>query len=101
MCDTATNQLFVGISQNDAVVGETVGLITSGLSTFRFYSNGFDRGENIYITNPELLGTTCIPREENPIYLRKGISVYLGRIIPTPYYEMGIVTYATAWIKSD
>ena len=30
------NPLFVGIAQNDAATGETVGLIRSGLSTVRF-----------------------------------------------------------------
>jgi hypothetical protein len=104
------NPLFVGIAQNDATVGGTVGLITSGLSTVRFYSNGFGRGENIYLTsgidNPELLGTTCIPTEGYPVYQRKGIPVYVGRIIPTSFFGMGLtrfpyVKYATAWIKSD
>ena len=104
------NPLFVGISQNDAAAGETVGLIRSGLSTVRFYSNGFGRGENIYLTsgidNPELFGTTCIPNEGNPAYLRNGNPVHVGRIIPTSYFSMGVtrfpyVKYATAWIKSD
>lgn len=104
------NPLFAGIAQNDAAIGEKVGLITSGLSTVRFYSNGFGRGSNIYLTSginsPELLGTTCIPTEGNPIYLRNGNPVYVGRIIPTTFVGLGItrfpyVKYATAWIKSD
>jgi hypothetical protein len=104
------NPLFVGIAQNDAAVGEKTGLIKNGLSTVRFYSNGFGRGENIYLTNGtnnhELLGTTCIPTEGNPVYLRKGSPIHVGRIIPTSYFGMGLtrfpyVKYATAWIKSD
>jgi hypothetical protein len=104
------NPLFAGIAQNDAVTGETLGLITSGLSTVRFYSNGFGRGENIYITNgitnPELLGTTCIPIEGNPVYLRNGSPIHVGRIIPTTFFSAGLtrfpyVKYAKAWIKSD
>ena len=104
------NPLFVGIAQNDAAVGQKIGLVKNGLSTVRFYSNGFGRGENIYLTNGidnlELLGTTCIPMEGNPVYLRKGSLVHVGRIIPTSYFSMGVtrfpyVKYATAWIKSD
>ena len=104
------NPLFVGIAQNDAATGETVGIIRSGLSTVRFYSNGFGRGSNIYVTSginsPKLLGTTCIPTEGNSVYLRNGNPIYVGRIIPTSFFGVGItrypyVKYATAWIKSD